>query len=122
DAPPEMQPPLTLTAVLDNADRIQLGLDVNHLIQGEMPIEITIASNATDQSTIHARADLTNAELVFKDLAWRKAPGRSALVEFDVLSAGEDGMELRNFKLSGDNIALEGRLVLDAENEVREFS
>jgi hypothetical protein len=122
DAPPNMQPPLRITAVLDNADRTQLKLDVNHLIQGEMPIEITVAPGPTGDHLIHARADLTNAELAFKELAWRKAAGRAASLEFDVSAPTPDNVQLNNFKLVGENVAIEGAMILDAENEVREFT
>ncbi len=51
DAPPTMQPPVRLTAVLDNADRTQLKLDVNHPDPGEMPIEITVGPGPTGSSS-----------------------------------------------------------------------
>ena len=43
DAAPDKQPPLRIKATLDNADRNQLGLDVNHMVQGDMPVEVTVA-------------------------------------------------------------------------------
>jgi hypothetical protein len=121
DAPPEMQPPLRLSATLDNSDRTQIGLDVNHLVQGDVPFEITVLQGAGNQPAIHARADLTNAELSFQDLAWRKPPGRNASLEFDVATGATQNIELKNFKISGDDIAIEGWLSIDNENEVREF-
>jgi hypothetical protein len=124
DAPPEMQPPMRLTATLDNADRTQLGLDINHIVQGEVPFEITVAqAQATGgPPAVHARADLTNAELALHDLAWRKPPGRAAFLEFDVASGRSAGMELTNFKVVGDDVAIEGSLVLDDTNEVSEYT
>jgi hypothetical protein len=121
DAPPEMQPPLRLSATLDNSDRTQIGLDVNHLVQGDVPFEITVLQRTGDQPTIHGRADLTNAELSFYDLAWRKAPGRAASLEFDVATSPTQNFELRNFKISGDDVAIEGWLSIDKDNEVSEF-
>ena len=35
DAPLDKQPPLRMTATLDNTDRNQLGLDINHIVQGD---------------------------------------------------------------------------------------
>ncbi len=35
--------------------------------------------------------------------------------------SGDVALELKNFRIVGDDIALEGNLTLDAENEVREF-
>ena len=36
DAAPDKQPPLRVTASIDNSDRTQLGLDINHMVQGEV--------------------------------------------------------------------------------------
>ena len=46
DAPLDKQPPLRMTATLDNTDRNQLGLDVNDIVQGEVPIELTVGRGA----------------------------------------------------------------------------
>ena len=122
DAPPEAQPPLRVSANLDNSDRTQLGLDVNHLVQGNIAIEVAIGKGEGDVPTIKARADLTNAELLFEDLAWRKVPGRTAGVEFDIAPTGGETIELKNFRLVGDNVAIEGSMSIDADREVREFA
>ncbi|MFA5950733.1 MAG: AsmA-like C-terminal region-containing protein [Hyphomicrobium sp.] len=122
DASPELQPPFRITAKLDNADRTQLGLDINHLVQGEIALELTAAKSEQEAMAIHARADLTNAELIFDDLAWRKSPGRAAGAEFDVAIVSPDLLELRNFRIVGDTVAIEGSLSIDANHVVQEFS
>lgn len=121
DAPPDMQPPLRISATLDNSDRTQLGLDVNHLVQGDVAVEVTVAHKPDDAPAIHLRADLTNAELLFDDLAWRKVPGRIASLEFDVASSAPGTIDLKNFRLVGDNIAIDGWLTVDDKREVSEF-
>lgn len=122
DAPPEMQPPLKITATLDNADRTQLGLDVNHFVQGEVPLEVTVTQKDEEPSVVHVRADLTDAELMFTGLAWRKPPGRNASVEFDLDAADPARVELKNFRLVGDNIAVDGWLTVNEQREVSAFS
>jgi hypothetical protein len=121
-APPDKQPPLRLTATLDNSDRAQLGLDVNHAVQGEVPVELTITRTAQSEPQVHVRADLTNADLIFESIAWRKPPGRLASLQFDIAKGSKRKTELQNFKLVGDDVALDGWLVLDAQNRLREFS
>ncbi len=123
DAPTEMQPPLRISATLDNADRTQLGLDVNHLVQGNVPVEITLAQKPDDTLAIHLRADLTNAELLFEEIAWRKVPGRIASLDFDVSKSETvpGNIDLSNFRLVGDNIAIDGSLIVDDTHEVSEF-
>lgn len=122
DAPPDMQPPLRISATLDNSDRTQLGLDVNHLVQGDVPVEVTITHKIDAPPGVHVRADLTNAELLFADVAWRKAPGRAASLEFDVENTDTPDIRLENFRLVGDNIAIDGWMTVDERHEVSEFS
>ena len=38
----DKQPPLRITAVLDNSYRNQLGLDINDLVQGDVGVEVTV--------------------------------------------------------------------------------
>ena len=123
DAPDDIQPPLRITATLDNADRTQLGLDINHMIQGELAVEVTVIPGANGAPPqIHLRGDLTNSELLLPDVAWRKVPGRPAALDVDISAGtGDVALELKNFRIVGDDIALEGNLTVDAENEVREF-
>ncbi len=122
DAPPERQPPLRLTSTLDSADRAQLGIEVGHLIHGEVPIEMTITRDANEQYRIHVWADLTRADMVVENIAWRKPPGRNAAMQFDVHQVGaRNDIELRDFKIVGDNIAISGWMKLDQNEKLREF-
>jgi hypothetical protein len=121
DAPLDKQPPLRITATLDNTDRTQLGLDVNHIVQGEVPVELTITRGQGDGPAIHLRADLANADLVLEGVAWRKPPGRSATLQCDIVPGRDDKMELQNFKVAGDDVAIEGWAAIGADNRLREF-
>jgi hypothetical protein len=109
--------------MLDANDRSQLGLDVSHLVQGDLPVEVTVAARPGGLAPLmQVRGDLTNAELLLESLAWRKPPGRSAFVQFDVVKVSEQRSELQNFKVVGEDIAVDGLLVLDGQGRVREFS
>ncbi|MDZ4843321.1 MAG: DUF3971 domain-containing protein [Hyphomicrobium aestuarii] len=119
----EKQPPLRLSAVLDNADRDQLGIDINHIIQGEVPVEILIEKGAdkTDPHTVKLRADLTNAEIAFESIAWRKARGRSAILQADIVKGKTHKVELQNLRLEGDDITMHGTAAISADNRLREI-
>ena len=121
DAPLDKQPPLRITATLDNTDRNQLGLDVNHIVQGEVPIEITITRGARNEPAIRLRADLANTDLVLENVSWRKPPGRSATLQCDIAQGRTHKIELQNFKVAGDDIAIEGWAAIGADNRLREF-
>ena len=121
-APDAEQPPVYLSANLDTADRVQLGLDVNEFVVGEMPVEILVSPRAQGESQVQVRANLTNAELLIEPLAWKKAPGRPATLQFDIARPSKQRTELQNFRIVGEDISMSGSLVLDGRNKVREFS
>ncbi len=121
DASLDKQPPLRIRATLDDSDRNQLGLDINHIVQGDIPIEITITRGPLDEPEIKLRADLTNADLVLENVAWRKPPGRKAILQTDIAQGRTQNIELQNFKIAGDDVAIEGWVAIDADNRLREF-
>lgn len=116
----QQQPPLRITATLDNADRTQLGLDVGDMLHGEVPVDVLITPG--DDPKVRLRADLSSAELILDAISWTKPPGRSAFLEFDIVSAGKDRQELQGFRIAGDNIAIEGTASLGADGKLRDFN
>ena len=116
----EKQPPLRLSANLDNADRTQLGIDINHLVQGEVPVEVLIEKGPAGEPSVRLRADLTNADMGLESLAWRKPPGHVASLGADIIKGKVHKFELQNLKISGDDIAIEGWAGIGADNKLRE--
>jgi len=121
DAPLDKQPPLRILATLDNSDRNKLGLDINHIAQGKIPVEVTITRGLMDEPEVKLRADLTNADLVLENVAWRKPPGRKAILQCDIAQGRTHKIELQNFRVAGDDVAIEGWAAIDDENRLREF-
>lgn len=113
--------PLKITARLDNADRETLGFSVNHMVSGDVPIVVTIKRDATGKTLASVAADLGGAELTLETLPWQKLPGRAASLRFDI-ARGKDGRtELQNFKITGEDIAIEGWIALDGKNQLKAF-
>ncbi|MET0431766.1 MAG: AsmA-like C-terminal region-containing protein [Hyphomicrobium sp.] len=115
------QPPVKIVAKLDEADRTQLGLDINDVVHGVVPIEVSMQKSADSTSAIKVHADLTNAEIVLDKLQWRKAPGRAASLDTDVVAMPSRETELQNFKVISDNIAADGRIVIGTDNKIKQF-
>lgn len=116
------QPPLTITATLDDADRNQLGLDINDLVRGAVPVEVTLQKGpARPEPLIKLKADLTNTELMIDAIAWKKVAGRHAVLDADIAPGKTYKTELQNFKLAGDDIAVEGWAGIGADNKLKEF-
>lgn len=120
-APAEKQPPLRVTASLDDNERTQLGLDLNDIVQGEVGIEITVAQDAQGERDIHVRADLVNAELFLESLAWHKPKGRPSIFDFDLAKGGIYPTELRNVRLVGENVAIAGWMGAGSDFRIKEF-
>ena len=112
------QPPIKIVAKLDDADRTQLGLDVNDLVHGTVPVEVTFQKGDRPEPAIKVHADLTDAEMTIDKLMWRKAPGRKASLDTDIVTTPEHDTELQNFKVLSDNIVAEGHIVFGADNKV----
>ena len=119
---PDRQSPFRLNFKLDDADRSQLGLDINDLVSGDVPIEILVGPDASGEVQAHLSADLTNAELTIDSVAFRKPSGVPAQVQFDPAKAAGGRTELRNFKIAGRTIAAEGIITLGPDNKAKELS
>jgi AsmA-like C-terminal region len=126
--PAAVQPPIRVTATLDTADRNALGLDLDDVIQREVQVETVVSFAENGQLQPKVRLDLTKADLMFEPLAWRKPPGRPAIVMFDPVRGPGTGagqrLELQNMRISGgDDLAAEGGwIAIGGDNKVREFS
>jgi len=116
------QPPLKIVAKLDEADRTQLGLDVNNIVHGVVPVEVSLQKGDQPEPAIKLHADLTDADLTFDHLQWRKPPGRAASLDADIVTAAGRDTELQNFKVVSDDIAADGRIVIGTDNKVKEFN
>jgi hypothetical protein len=122
-APAEKQPPLRVAAVLYEAERAELGLDLNDLVRGEIGVEVSVELSDKGEHRVHLRADLANAELTLEGLGWKKPVGRRAVFEFDLAKGSAKGypLELRNVRLDGENIAVAGWMGLGQDLHVREY-
>ncbi len=118
DAPRDRQPGLRLSAVLDEAAREKLGLKLNHMLRGPVPTVVSIDQLPSEgrPNKIQVQADLGSAELVLANVGWRKPRGRAAVLGFDIGQGVEGNTELQNFRIIGDDIAIDGWISLGADN------
>ncbi len=87
DAPEDRQPPIKISALLNEQTRDKLGIKVNHLIRGPMPTTILIKRDEAGAQTMSMEADLSDAELIFGNMGWTKPKGKQAAVGFDIRKA-----------------------------------
>ena len=118
----ERQSPIVITARLDGNDRRQLGLNIEDVVQGEVPIEVQFTPSDGEAGKVQVNADLTGAELMLDGLAWKKPAGRAARLAFDVVRPkGSKLLELQTFRLVGDSIAIDGTVVLGADGQPQSY-
>jgi hypothetical protein len=108
-------------ASLDEASRDKLGIKVNHLVRGPTPVTLSISGVGEGAHSMSMQADLTNAKLLFSSMGWTKPVGHTATVQFDVVPKEDGSTDLDNFKILGDDIAVEGAIALDAGQHLKEF-
>jgi len=126
-APNEQQPPIAVSATLDDALREQLGIKVNHLVKGPTPLTLFVkglgqgTGGTPDTENMRMEADLTNAQLLFGSMGWTKPAGKEAKVSFDVVKKEDGAIDLDNFQIIGDEIAVHGEIALDPERHLKRF-
>ena len=119
--PDDRQPPIRISATLDEPAREALGLKISHLLKGPLPVTLSVARNAAGAQSLSMQADLTPAQLVFGNMGWTKPQGRSASLQFDIVQYEDGSTDLKNFKILGDEIAIDGSISLDPEQHLKSF-
>ncbi|HZP08742.1 AsmA-like C-terminal domain-containing protein [Methyloceanibacter sp.] len=117
----DLQPPITVTATLDEATREKLGFKVNHLVKGPIPVTLSLAGLGQAAPAMSFTADLTNARLVFAAMGWTKPVGRAASLTFDKVQQEDGSTTFQNFKMVGDDLNIAGDIVLDPEQHLKGF-
>jgi hypothetical protein len=121
DAPPEKQPTLRLAAILNEKARDDLGLNVNHIVKGDLPIALAVAMQKDGPPRFFMEANLTSADLFLTAIGWRKPPGQKAAVTFDVSQRQDNSFSLENFAMTGDGLNVKGRLLLNDRHRIAGF-
>lgn len=115
-------PPLLIRGVYDEADRNQLGLAVNELVQGAVPVELVMQQTADETFDMKVSADLTKATITSKALGWRKEAGVAASLDFDIEPDGDGGARLSNFRIEGQELTARGEITLDENSAPTAFT
>jgi hypothetical protein len=121
DAPSDKQPPLRAAAIFDEAAREQLGLPINHVVRGPVPVETSVIFGPSGPPSAHVEANLASAELFLSLMGRRKPPGEKAALSFDVAMRPDGKVDLDNFKLTGDEIGVVGSISLNEQKKPSAF-
>jgi len=123
DAPAQKQPDLRLSALLDKEARSKLGFDLEHMVRGPVSAVVSVEQVPPKDRPrrIGIQADLARAELILSNVGWRKSPGRAAVIGFDLGKGVEGNTELQNFRIIGDDIAIDGWISLGPDQKPDAF-
>ncbi len=122
DAPLERQPTLRLASILSEKARDDLGLNINHIVKGDLPIALAVAMQRDGPPKFFMEANLTNADLFLTAIGWRKPPGQKAAVTFDLSQRQDNFLVLDNFAMTGDGLNVSGRLLFNDKRRLAAFS
>jgi len=117
--PDEEQPPIQVMANLDAALREKLGIKVNHLVKGTVPLTLFVTGLGQGTQQLSMEADLTNAELLFGSMGWTKPKGKTATLSFNVIQHDDGSTDLDNFKITGTDISVHGKVALGPEHQLK---
>ena len=122
DAPPEKQPTLRLAAILNEKGREELGLNINHIVRGDLPIALAIAMQRDGPPKLFMEANLTNTDIFLTAIGWRKPPGQKASVNFDLGQRQDGYLVLDNFAMTGDGLNINGHLLVNDKHRIAGFN
>jgi hypothetical protein len=122
DAPPERQPTLRVASILSEKARDDLGLNINHILKGDLPLALAIAMQRDGPPKVFLEANLTNTDVFLTAIGWRKPPGQKASVTVDLSQRADNYLVLDNFAMTGDGLNINGRLLLNDKRRIAGFN
>ena len=116
--PAEGDADIKLQAILDDASRARLGLDLGPAVSGAIPIKVVgkIASGDHD-SKVGVEADLTQLKLDNLLPGWVKAPGKSSKVTFNVVQKPQS-TRFEDVVVDGGGVSIKGSLEVDQNGDL----
>jgi AsmA-like C-terminal region len=122
DLPDSSQPPVRLTATLDEAARNKLGIRINDIVKGLLPITLLVSNADSRNPTVHLQADLTNTQVDLSSMGWVKPAGVRAAVQAEIDKAPDGSTVLNDFTIQGDGgVNIDGAIALDAAQHLKAF-
>ena len=121
DAPPDRQPALRLASILNEKARDELGLNMNHIVKGDLPVALAVSLQGDGPPKFFMEANLTNSDVYLTAIGWRKPPGQKASLTFDLVQRADNFLVLDNFALTGDGLNVDD-LLLNDKRRIAAFS
>ncbi len=114
--PSEGDADIKLQAVLDDASRARLGLDLGPAVSGAVPLKLT-GKIGGDSSRMGIEADLTSLKLDNILPGWVKLPGKSSRAVFNVVQKAQS-TRLEDIVIDGGGVSIKGSIEVDQNGDL----
>jgi hypothetical protein len=114
--PAEGDADVKLQAILDDAGRARLGLDLGPAVSGAIPIKLTGKMGDRD-TRMGIEADLTQLKLDNILPGWVKVPGKSGKATFNVVPKAQS-TRFEDIVVEGGGVSIKGSLEVDQNGEL----
>jgi len=107
-----------LSATLDDASRVRMGVDLGTMMTGAVPVKLIGKIGSGDRdSKFNIEADLTPLKLDNLLPGWAKMAGKSAKAAFNVVKKG-DTTRLEDINVDGAGTSIKGSVELDQNGDL----
>lgn len=114
--PNEGDADIKLSATLDDASRVRLGLDLGSAVSGAIPIKL-IGKIGDHDTRVGIEADLTSLRLDNILPGWVKVPGKSGKATFSVVKK-EQSTLFQDIVVDGGGVSIKGSLEVDGNGDL----
>ncbi|BAM89684.1 hypothetical protein S58_36910 [Bradyrhizobium oligotrophicum S58] len=117
--PTEGDADIKMQAILDDASRARLGMDLGTAITGNVPLKLNgkIAGSSDRDSRLGVEADLTQLKLDNLLPGWVKNPGKAGKATFNVV-AKQQSTRFEDINIEGGGVSIKGSLEVDQNGDL----
>ncbi|MEE8333420.1 MAG: AsmA-like C-terminal domain-containing protein [Alphaproteobacteria bacterium] len=108
----------TVTAVLDDEDRKQFGLEVASYVEGPVALDLAVSETAKGIRRIDVKLELKDAVLSVPGLGWRKKSGAIGVAWFSLDAEPGKPVAIREFNLRTTDLEARGTVGFDAKGRL----
>lgn len=107
-----------VTAVLDDDDRRQFGLEVGAFVQGPVGLDLAVTQTGAGASRIDAKVELKDAVLRAPGLGWEKKAGAVGVAWFNLDAVPGKPVTIREFNLRTADLEARGTVGFDDKGRI----
>jgi len=112
-----------LQAVLDDAARARMGIDLTTFMRGPAVVDFTLKGSGADLNQARVEADLSKATLFRDAIGWTSPPGGKTTAGLDMTFIDGGEIAIKNIRVVSEsrNLLITGNLHIDARGNVSKF-